>query len=124
MQSLLQLHPSSISSERIWSDFDFIHSKRRNKLKNCRVRKLVAVRKNLQQTGKNAKSKLNLEKTIEYYCNVKPVALRVNFDEDDVLFGLGGGGEGETLSANSDSDCDSDSDVCDEDLTTDSECDI
>jgi hypothetical protein len=45
---LLQIPPSSASSERNWSLFGNIHTKTRNRLTNDRIQKLVSVRANLE----------------------------------------------------------------------------
>lgn len=95
---LLQLHPTSARSERTWSDFGFIHSKRRNRLHNERVKKHVAVRKNLQRKvakSKSGKSAAKLAESIKYYRELKPVPLVVQYDDEDILLGQGASDEEE-----------------------------
>lgn len=85
---LLSLIPSSSASERNFSTFQLIHSKKRNRLLGSRVEKLVAIRSNLyllnEKVGKNSKKKCS-SKDCLFYRNVEPTSLQVSYDSDDQL---------------------------------------
>jgi hypothetical protein len=52
---MLTIPTSSASSERVWSIFSFIHSKRRNRLQNQKVEKLVFIYMNATLLDENDK---------------------------------------------------------------------
>lgn len=54
---LMSVPPSATSCERIWSDYEHIHSKKRNKLHNKKTEKLVVVRRYLIDEEMEAKQK-------------------------------------------------------------------
>ena len=61
---------SNAASERAWSSFDFIHTKRRNKLLNEKVRKLVFIYTNysmLDPKDNNDYLSHNFDFDLEYY---------------------------------------------------------
>lgn len=45
---LLSLLPTATCCERIWSAYDHVHSKKRNRLLNTKVEKVVAIEANLK----------------------------------------------------------------------------
>ncbi|XP_018376446.1 PREDICTED: uncharacterized protein LOC108769755 [Trachymyrmex cornetzi] len=53
---LLNIPPSSAACERVWSAFGGIHTKKRNRLKNEKVEKLVSVQWNLRLFNKSPKT--------------------------------------------------------------------
>jgi len=107
---LLQLAPSSCLCERAWSDFEHPHSKRRNRLKNKRVVKLVAVKRHLrssdpQLVDKNKRRSQDGDCT--YYYN-SPVVI-LDLDLDVPSLDLGGNADSESSDIDSDN-CDYDED--------------
>lgn len=84
---LLQLIPSSAGSERNWSSFEHIHSKKRNRLTNERVEKLVAIRSNLYLSDENlgVKNKNMSTQDCLYYRQIKATSLDIEYDHDDQL---------------------------------------
>ena len=55
-QRLFNVPPTSASCERNWSTHGFIHSKSRNRLRNERVQKQVAIKSNLRFTANTVSS--------------------------------------------------------------------
>jgi len=90
-ERLLQLKPTACDCERVWSDYEETHSKRRNRLENTRTTNLVKVKRHLrsvlaqkQKAGKN-KGKSS---DIAYYRGISAVTLAIQYyevqdDEED-----------------------------------------
>lgn len=77
---ILSLPGSASSSEQNWSVYDYVHSKRRNKLKSDRASKLVFVYSSLRLT-KNRRSYHRFEKTSSNHVTSKSiVATEDNID--------------------------------------------
>ncbi|XP_020287277.1 uncharacterized protein LOC109856422 [Pseudomyrmex gracilis] len=84
---LLSLVPSATSCERIWSEYDHVHSKKRNRLKNKKVEKLVVVKHNLNlvcgtASGDKKKAELSAKRTAKYP-KYKCILLDDSDDESD-----------------------------------------
>ena len=83
--TIFSICTSSASSERVWSLFDFIHSKRRNRLSNEKVEKLVFIYANSTALKSSITTMMEEENESDDSVSDSEMEVSISDEESDVL---------------------------------------